>query len=218
MSSVQPAIGSTFPGAYPQTQAAPHNGPHPQDYDLSRIPGYESASYRTNGYQTNGSGHSQGYGAQQPDHNAAQPQVSGASASCSRNLIGSLSSTAFLLMDTENVPGLFFIMGDLSIRTEGIFRLKFTFFDLMCDKTPLEAASGCSLANYSPLLASDYSDPFQVWSAKRFPGVRPTTALSQAFADQGIKIPVRKSDSKNDNNKRRRPSEDSNPESGDDQD
>jgi Velvet factor len=33
---------------------------------------------------------------------------------------------------------------------------------------------------------------FQVYSAKKFPGVIESTPLSKAFASQGIKIPIRK--------------------------
>jgi hypothetical protein len=42
------------------------------------------------------------------------------------------------------------------------------------------------------VLAWSYSDPFQVFSAKKFPGVIESTPLSKAFATQGIKIPIRK--------------------------
>lgn len=44
----------------------------------------------------------------------------------------------------------------------------------------------------APVLASTYSDVFQVYSAKKFPGVIESTALSKCFATQGIKIPIRK--------------------------
>lgn len=43
-----------------------------------------------------------------------------------------------------------------------------------------------------PVLASVYSEPFQVYSAKKFPGVIESTPLSKTFASQGIKIPIRK--------------------------
>lgn len=43
------------------------------------------------------------------------------------------------------------------------------------------------------------SDPFQVFSAKKFPGMIESTALSKKFAAQGIRIPVRHSGDKNDN-------------------
>lgn len=44
----------------------------------------------------------------------------------------------------------------------------------------------------APVLASVFSDVFQVYSAKKFPGVIESTPLSKAFASQGIKIPIRK--------------------------
>ena len=44
----------------------------------------------------------------------------------------------------------------------------------------------------SPILASCYSTQFQVFSAKKFPGVIESTPLSKCFATQGIKIPIRK--------------------------
>lgn len=48
----------------------------------------------------------------------------------------------------------------------------------------------------APVLASVFSDVFQVYSAKKFPGVIESTPLSKAFAIQGIKIPIRKDGSK----------------------
>lgn len=44
----------------------------------------------------------------------------------------------------------------------------------------------------APVLASCFSDVFQVFSAKKFPGVCESTGLSKCFASQGIKIPIRK--------------------------
>ena len=44
----------------------------------------------------------------------------------------------------------------------------------------------------APVLASCFSQMFQVFSAKKFPGVIESTPLSKCFATQGIKIPIRK--------------------------
>ena len=44
----------------------------------------------------------------------------------------------------------------------------------------------------APVLASCFSNEFQVFSAKKFPGVIESTSLSKCFATQGIKIPIRK--------------------------
>lgn len=57
----------------------------------------------------------------------------------------------------------------------------------------ISASQSQSLNNGSaPVLASCFSDVFQVFSAKKFPGVIESTALSKIFATQGIKIPIRK--------------------------
>jgi hypothetical protein len=44
----------------------------------------------------------------------------------------------------------------------------------------------------APILASCFSEVFNVYSAKKFPGVCESTPLSKTFATQGIKIPIRK--------------------------
>ncbi|KAF6818631.1 developmental regulator VelB [Colletotrichum sojae] len=119
-----------------------------------------------------------------------------------RNLIGSLSSSAFRLNDTNDNVGIWFIMQDLSVRTEGHFRLRFSFVSVA--KRPGQPCAEGSAVNMgsSPVLAQCFSDVFQVYSAKKFPGVCESTALSKCFALQGIKIPIRKdgpSDSKKGN-------------------
>ena len=47
-----------------------------------------------------------------------------------RNLFGNLVTSAFRLKDDKSVPGIWFILQDLSVRTEGVFKLKFSFFNL----------------------------------------------------------------------------------------
>ena len=44
-----------------------------------------------------------------------------------RNLIGSLSASAFKLTDPNNKLGIWFILQDLSVRTEGVFRYASSF-------------------------------------------------------------------------------------------
>lgn len=108
-----------------------------------------------------------------------------------RNLIGSLAVNAFKLSDDLGERGLWFILQDLSVRTEGNFRLKCSFVDVGAHDT-----SGLGLRQLNtgkaPVLATTYSETFQVYSAKKFPGVIESTPLSKAFAGQGIKIPIRK--------------------------
>lgn len=52
--------------------------------------------------------------------------------------------------------------------------------------------SGLINTGTAPVLASCFSETFTVYSAKKFPGVVDSTALSKCFATQGIKIPIRK--------------------------
>lgn len=68
-----------------------------------------------------------------------------------------------------------------------LLRLKMNFIDVG-DPT---ASAGLNRAK-CPVLAWSYSEPFQVYSAKKFPGVIESTPLSRSFAAQGIKIPIRK--------------------------
>jgi hypothetical protein len=49
---------------------------------------------------------------------------------CIRNLLGSVVSGAFELKGLDGKDGIFFIFDDLSVRTEGIFTLRFMFSDL----------------------------------------------------------------------------------------
>ena len=58
------------------------------------------------------------------------------------------------------------------------------------NKSPLQA--GKLNTGSAPVLATCFSQKFQVFSAKKFPGVVDSTVLSKAFAKQGIKIPIRK--------------------------
>lgn len=46
------------------------------------------------------------------------------------------------------------------------------------------------MTTQAPILAQTFTDSFTVYSAKRFPGVPDTTALSIAFGNQGQKLPL----------------------------
>lgn len=130
-----------------------------------------------------------------------------------RNLIGQLSVNAFSLHDEHNVFGHWFVLQDLSVRTEGIFRyvhhiafcgtrltlpfrLKMNFVNV---GTNMESGGNNTLhKGRAKVLATCFSEPFQVYSAKKFPGVIESTPLSKCFAQQGIKIPIRKEGQKAD--------------------
>lgn len=92
-----------------------------------------------------------------------------------RNLIGNLVTNAFKLFDEHNEKGIWFVLHDLSVRIEGEFKLKFTFVNLKTDE-----------------MIYKFSQPFKVYSAKKFPGVVDSSQLGRVFASQGVKIPIRR--------------------------
>ncbi|KAK9452686.1 velvet factor, partial [Dipodascopsis uninucleata] len=98
-----------------------------------------------------------------------------------KNLIGSVVATAFKLHDAQSRLGVWFILQDLSVRTEGEFKLKASFQPVMVLNT-----------GTAHVQATCFSAPFRVYIAKKFPGVIESTELSRCFAMQGIKIPIRK--------------------------
>ncbi|KAJ8102775.1 velvet factor-domain-containing protein [Lipomyces tetrasporus] len=165
----------------------------------------------------------QSYYGQMPQHHAHQTPTFVAPPI--KNLIGSVVATAFKLHDTQGKLGVWFILQDLSVRTEGEFKLKASFVNLGSPLSPPPASSSSSAPSMHgngphshagdsatgqqqlPVMvvntgtarvqATCFSAPFRVYIAKRFPGVIESTELSRCFAMQGIKIPIRKDQKKN---------------------
>ncbi|GAC97354.1 hypothetical protein PHSY_004939 [Pseudozyma hubeiensis SY62] len=91
---------------------------------------------------------------------------------------GSCVSCLYHLKDIDGSHQGFFVFPDLSIRVEGRYRLKLCLFETI----------GHSVHHCKSI----YSDPFHVYTAKRFPGMEESTRLSKSFAEQGLKVRVRK--------------------------
>ncbi|KAI8583371.1 hypothetical protein K450DRAFT_223306 [Umbelopsis ramanniana AG] len=102
---------------------------------------------------------------------------------CTRVLMGSLVSSPSLLKNPQGQQGLYFAFPDLSIRTEGRYTLKFSLIKLTSNDFVTDAKAN--------VIAQVFSEPFMVYSAKKFPGMTESTELSKAFARQGLKIPIR---------------------------
>lgn len=120
-----------------------------------------------------------------------------------RTLVGPLSANACRLLDEHRKPGVFFLFQDLSIRTEGRFRLRLRLMNVGALPAPENGALQVH-NNVSPILAETYTQAFDVFSAKRFPGVPDTTALSIAFGNQGQKLPLRNRHGSSKHGRRRR--------------
>ncbi|GAA6027967.1 hypothetical protein JCM8097_001805 [Rhodosporidiobolus ruineniae] len=95
----------------------------------------------------------------------------------SKLVAGSVVSSLFHLKDQSC-----FVFPDLSVRTEGRWRFKMSLFELGEDGVHF-----CS---------SIMTDTFQVYSSKRFPGMGKSTELSKSFAQQGLKLRIRRPGSK----------------------
>ncbi|TGZ78716.1 hypothetical protein EX30DRAFT_383404 [Ascodesmis nigricans] len=93
-------------------------------------------------------------------------------------LAGTLVSSLHRLKDINNDDGGFFVFGDLSVKIEGEFRLKFSLYEMV--------------KNEVVHIQSVTSEVFQVFAAKNFPGMTESTFLSRSFGDQGVRLRIRK--------------------------
>ncbi|KAI1316879.1 hypothetical protein EDD11_009369 [Mortierella claussenii] len=95
-----------------------------------------------------------------------------------RALAGTVVSSLNRLKDVDNSDGGFFVFGDMSVRIEGRFCLRFTLFELIEGEVVQVMTS--------------VSNPMTVYSSKAFPGMSESTFLSRCFSDQGVRIRIRK--------------------------
>lgn len=111
-----------------------------------------------------------------------------------------VASTAYL--ERPNKAG-YFIFPDLSVRHEGWYRLKFSLFEavkhpedadldrefrLPSDSSNTDIVQHQSMANRMEV----QSIPFQVFSAKKFPGLDESTEISKLVAEQGCRVRIRR--------------------------
>ena len=110
----------------------------------------------------------------------------------SRRLMGTLVASPFVAIDPEAPPsshenarlGCFFNFQDLSCRQNGLYRLRFV---LMC--VGIEVAQD---GGHPKFVATVDSDVFEVFSAKDFPGMTASTALTRELKRQGASVSVKK--------------------------
>ncbi|KAK7755739.1 hypothetical protein SLS62_002352 [Diatrype stigma] len=95
-------------------------------------------------------------------------------------LTGSTVSSLHKLKDIDNVETAFFVFGDLAVKKEGFYRIRFDL--LQIDLMSREVAH----------LTSVLSDVFEVQSARIFKGLSESTFLTRSLSDQGVRLRVRK--------------------------
>lgn len=87
----------------------------------------------------------------------------------------------------------YFIFPDLSVRHEGFYHLNFNLYETTKEAKDLDA----DLADADLPPGSDFrmeitTHPFEVYSAKKFPGLTESTLLSRAVAEQGCRVRIRR--------------------------
>jgi hypothetical protein len=99
-------------------------------------------------------------------------------------------------LDRPEVAG-YFIFPDLSVRHEGKYRLSFSLYeelkntkddDRLADDAKPNAAGDAHVTHRLEVKSA----PFQVYSAKKFPGLTESTALSRLVAEQGCRVRIRR--------------------------
>lgn len=99
----------------------------------------------------------------------------------------------------------YFIFADLSVRHEGWYRLKFHLFEQNKRREDLDPEVTLPIASestggYDPPISAEQmvnrmhvsTTPFQVYSAKKFPGLQESTLISHQMAEQGIRVRIRR--------------------------
>ncbi|MCJ1394318.1 velvet protein [Xylographa bjoerkii] len=105
-------------------------------------------------------------------------------------------------------PAGYFIFPDLSVRHEGKYRLSFNLFEELKEDKDADAETSFNstditsnaLLRSSPMAPQAHvhfrlevkSEPFVVFSAKKFPGLAESTALSRVVAEQGCRVRIRR--------------------------
>lgn len=123
-----------------------------------------------------------------PDGNMDETALTGVDKRLTRRLMGTLVSSPFVGQDEDGKEGCFFCFPDLSCRTHGKYRLRFVLMRL--------EPSDLRPEGYTPIITEAMSDVFTVYTAKEFPGMRPSTELTKALKLQGCAISVKKGNEK----------------------
>ena len=105
-------------------------------------------------------------------------------------------------------PAGYFIFPDLSVRHEGKYRLSFNLFEELKESkdgdtnaaTPSPNIDHRTVSHMNPTSPRDHvhfrlevkSVPFNVFSAKKFPGLAESTQLSRVVAEQGCRVRIRR--------------------------
>ncbi|KAK3671681.1 velum formation-related protein [Recurvomyces mirabilis] len=91
------------------------------------------------------------------------------------------------------IPAGYFIFPDLSVRHEGKYRLSFSLYEELKDVGDDDGTGAASSGDAHVTHRLEVkSEPFNVFSAKKFPGLTESTSLSRVVAEQGCRVRIRR--------------------------
>lgn len=99
-------------------------------------------------------------------------------------MAGTTVSSLHRLKDPTNKEGAFFVFGDLTIKSEGEYVIRFDLLQMTMDN--LEDGE------FWVTICSVTSEPFKVHAGRAFPGMAESTFLTRSFSDQGVRLRLRK--------------------------
>ena len=115
---------------------------------------------------------------------ASQIEQSRSDMAMTQRLMGTCVASPFPGKDEAGRKGTFFVFPDLSCRSPG--RYRFLFRLIVVD--PVHMINGGT----TKIQTQIYSDPFEVYSAKEFPGMRASSGLLKTLRKQGLNVAVKK--------------------------
>ena len=121
---------------------------------------------------------------------AARPDMASA-----QRLMGNAVASPCVANDERGNRGSFFVFPDLSCRSPGQYKLLFRLLKI----NPHEMMT----KSMNKIRARIESDPFEVFTAKEFPGMRASSSLLRALRAQGLNVGVKKGSEASKRNARR---------------
>lgn len=107
-------------------------------------------------------------------------------------ILTGVPASGMAYLDRPNQAG-YFIFPDLSVRHEGYYKLAFSLFET----TKEEKDFDIDMEEMGYPVGVDWrmeikTSPFEVYSAKKFPGLKESTDLSKQVAEQGCRVRIRR--------------------------
>ncbi|KAM3545964.1 Developmental and secondary metabolism regulator VEL1 [Beauveria bassiana] len=106
-------------------------------------------------------------------------------------ILTGVPASGMAYLDRPHEAG-YFIFPDLSVRHEGYFRLSFSLFETTKEEKDFDLEPASDLPPGVDWRMEIKTNPFNVFSAKKFPGLMESTTLSKIVADQGCRVRIRR--------------------------